>query len=278
MVNGIQPQVRLKVKANENPKRPRQSIGCHRNLIVEGLGTHLSVKCDDNFEPYCRRACSRALGFTAQQASPSREMSKKQWPRRILDGFALVRNQLLLESVAESKQVLLPLLLSQDEPNSGHWIALARQTVEHVVLGGPAPVTKGSEPAKGVFVTIERDGTILGCRGTLSPTKKTLQDEIVAAATGAAKFDPRYGPVKKEKLGKFLVTVTVVDRLISIDTHEGLRPEEGLVLRSGSKTGVVLPWEGKDAAIRLSWAYKKAGVQPGTTVSLMKMIAERYRG
>jgi AMMECR1 domain-containing protein len=174
--------------------------------------------------------------------------------------------------------VLLPLLLTQDERIAEPWIALARGTIEQVVLGKPAPPPIAEAPARGVFVTIERDGTILGCRGTLGPTKKTLGDEIISAATGAAKFDPRYGPVPKSKLDRYLVTVTVVERLISVSSHEGLRPEEGLVLRSGSKTGVVLPWEGKDAAVRLSWAYRKAGVSPGTEITLMRLIGKRYRG
>jgi len=174
--------------------------------------------------------------------------------------------------------VLLPLLLTQEERIAEPWIALARGTVEHVVLGRPAPAPIELAPSRGVFVTIERDGTILGCRGTLSPTKKSLGEEIMAAATGAAKFDPRYGPVSKDKLDRFLVTVTIVDRLISVATHDGLKPEEGLVLRSGSKTGVVLPWEGKDPAVRLSWAFRKAGVSPGTEVTLMKLIGKRYRG
>lgn len=172
------------------------------------------------------------------------------------------------------------LFLIQEEVNRNapHWIALARQTVEACVFQKSLPSPTQKEPAKGVFVTIERDGTILGCRGTLKPRTRTLDEEIIAAATGASRFDPRYGPIRKEKLGKFLVTVTIVERLESCSNVDGLRPSEGLVLRSGSKTGVVLPWEGKDPKTRLSWAYKKAGVAPGTAVTLMKMVAERYRG
>jgi len=50
------------------------------------------------------------------------------------------------------------------------------------------------------------------------------------------------------------------------------------VLKSGAKVGVVLPWEGKDPKTRLAWAYRKAGVKPGTSVRLYKLKAERYRG
>lgn len=174
---------------------------------------------------------------------------------------------------------MTPLIVQlAEDRRAADWIALARTTIEACVLGKSAPVITSQTPAKGVFVTIERDGTILGCRGTLRPRERTLEAEIVSAATGASKFDPRYGPIRPEKLGKFLVTVTIVESLESIASADGLKPSEGLVLRSGSKTGVVLPWEGKDPKTRLSWAYKKAGVAPGASVTLMKMIAERYRG
>lgn len=170
------------------------------------------------------------------------------------------------------------LLLAQEDRMAPHWISLARQTVEHVVLGKTAAQAQNPDPAKPVFITIERDGTILGCRGALVTSKKTLDEEIISAAISAAKFDPRYGPIRKEKLGRFLVTVTIVESLEAISDAGGLKPEDGLVLKSGSKTGVVLPWEGKDPAIRLDWAYRKAGVKKGAQVSLMKMIAQRYRG
>lgn len=173
---------------------------------------------------------------------------------------------------------MLFLLQQENDRIAAHWIALARQTVEACVFQRDLPTATDERAATGVFVTIERDGTILGCRGTLSPRERTLDAEIVSAAKGAAKFDPRYGAIRKDKLGKFLVTVTIVQRLESCSGVDGLQPSEGLVLRSGSKTGVVLPWEGKDPKTRLSWAYKKAGVAPGTAVTLQKMVAERYRG
>jgi AMMECR1 domain-containing protein len=173
--------------------------------------------------------------------------------------------------------MLFPFPQANDR-DAARWILLARQTVEACAFQKAPPNPQQELPSKGVFVTVERDGTILGCRGTLKPRERTLDGEIIAAATGASKFDPRYGPIKKDKLGKFLVTVTIVEQLDSCTSVDGLKPSEGLVLKAGSKTGVVLPWEGKNPKTRLAWAYRKAGVAPGTTVILMKMVAERYRG
>lgn len=74
------------------------------------------------------------------------------------------------------------------------------------------------------------------------------------------------------------VTVTVVDRLEPLSAISDLAPADGLVLRAGSKVGIVLPWEGKDPKIRLGWAYKKAGLPANSSATLERMIARRARG
>lgn len=140
------------------------------------------------------------------------------------------------------------------------------------------PSPKTSTPPRAVFVTIERNGKILGCRGSLTPLESSLEEEVIHEARAAAQHDPRYRPLQTNDLANYLVTVTVVESLQAIDDVRGLTPSEGLVLKSGTKTGVVLPWEGKDPNVRLNWAYKKAGVSKGSPVTLYKLIAERERG
>lgn len=158
-------------------------------------------------------------------------------------------------------------------------ISIARQAIASVVESRTAKAeTTNGHPAQPVFVTIEVDGTIRGCRGSLQARCRTLEEEIREAARSAAAFDPRYRPLQKGELPKFKVTVTLVTRLEPIQGVQGIGPEDGIVLKSGSKTGVVLPWEGKDAKVRLDWAYKKAGVSKGDTISLFRLIGERVRG
>jgi hypothetical protein len=127
-------------------------------------------------------------------------------------------------------------------------------------------------------VTIERDGRVLGCRGSLEARTGSLEAEVVLAAQAAAVHDPRYRRLTPADTQRFLVTVTIMDRLEPIRDVSGLTPSAGLVLRSGGRCGVVLPWEGKDPAVRLRWAYTKAGETQGASVQLFRMIAERYRG
>jgi hypothetical protein len=79
-------------------------------------------------------------------------------------------------------------------------------------------------------------------------------------------------------LKSFQVTVTLVKALEPISSVDGITPEQGIVLQSGDKTGIVLPWEGKDPQVRLSWAYRKAGVAEGTNAKLFRLKGERFRG
>jgi AMMECR1 domain-containing protein len=160
-------------------------------------------------------------------------------------------------------------------------VRLAREAVRAEVLGTPLPRPEESSSPSPVFVTIERSGKVIGCRGDLECRARSLEEEIRRAARGAAAHDPRYRPLRKADLVDFLVTVTVVREQVPLEGPEGidgLSPADGLVLRSGSRTGVVLPWEGKDPQVRLRWAYAKAGVPPGSSCRLFRLIAERVRG
>jgi AMMECR1 domain-containing protein len=162
-------------------------------------------------------------------------------------------------------------------------IALARATVRAVVEGSPLPPLPPENertPARGVFVTIERNKVVLGCRGCLGPLYESLEKEVAEAARSAAASDPRYRPVTPTDLKDFLITVTIVERLEPLGRGAvfSLKPQDGLVLTAGGRTGVVLPYEGKYPAIRLRWAYRKAGVTEGGACTLQRMTAERYRG
>ena len=159
-------------------------------------------------------------------------------------------------------------------------IALARANVEAAVKNQSPPTSSHGERARPVFVTIERGGKVLGCRGTLQARFGSLEAEVCNAARSAARNDPRYPPLSPADLKKYLVTVTVVESQTPLEMANigSLQRGEGLVLQSGNRVGVVLPWEGNDARVRLGWAYKKAGVAPGASCRLYRLKAARFRG
>ena len=157
-------------------------------------------------------------------------------------------------------------------------INLAKAAVISEVNHKTLPSYPKTIPAKAVFITIESNGKVIGCRGALKPRCSYLEEEVVLTARAAAGHDPRYKPLTPNALNDFKVTVTIVDELIPVDSVNLLSPSDGLVLKSGTKTGVVLPYEGKDPKVRLKWAYKKAGVDPDTSCKLLVMKAERFRG
>lgn len=157
-------------------------------------------------------------------------------------------------------------------------IDLAKRAAVAETLGKPMPVPSTQTSVKPVFVTIERNGAVLGCRGSLHTRTSQLEQEVILNARAAARHDPRYQPLSAKDLKGILVTVTIIDRLETMTDVSNLTPKDGLVLQSGDKFGVVLPWEGKDPKVRLEWAYRKAGVKKGAPVSLQRMAAERYRG
>lgn len=157
-------------------------------------------------------------------------------------------------------------------------ISLARSAVRSEVLHTAPPRPSTQSQVRAVFVTIERDGKVLGCRGALTPRTTSVEQEVIMAARAAASNDPKYPPLKETDLNRFLVTVTLVTRIEAIPNVAGLQPSEGLVLEAGNRTGIVLPWEGKDPVVRLRWAYKKAGVPEGSGAIFYRMTATRCRG
>jgi len=159
-------------------------------------------------------------------------------------------------------------------------IALARDSVARAVRRQAPPSTHGGEASLPVFVTIERGGKVVGCRGVLRPTQSSLEREVAHAARSAAAHDPRYQPLSPADLKDFRVTVSVVEAQTPLEMSEvdSLAPEDGLVLQSGERVGIVLPFEGSNPRTRLGWAWKKAGVAPGSPCRLWRLQAQRFRG
>ncbi|ABK78532.1 conserved hypothetical protein [Cenarchaeum symbiosum A] len=135
---------------------------------------------------------------------------------------------------------------------------------------GPDPGLESRLPDSGVFVTLQRKGSLRGCIGYTEPQRlaRALHDAAIAAATQ----DPRFEPVAADELGDitFEVTVLTPPERITVD-HPSEYPSritvgrDGLVVRRGSDSGLLLPqvpaeynW---DSAEFLSHTCIKAGLE-----------------
>jgi len=101
------------------------------------------------------------------------------------------------------------------------------------------------------FVTLRIEGGLRGCVGCLEP-RDALVCEVARAAYSAAFKDPRFDPVSSSELDllQFHVSVLTPPKPMHFSDErsllEQLRPGvDGLVLRSGSRSGTFLPqvWE-----------------------------------
>lgn len=122
------------------------------------------------------------------------------------------------------------------------------------------------------FVTLERNGRLLGCIGSLEPRRALLAD-VVDNALGAAFRDPRLPPVTADDLPELTVKVSVLSPLEPVaadseaDLLARLRPGvDGVLLSAGGRRATFLPavWASlPDPAAFWRHLLAKAGLPPG---------------
>jgi AmmeMemoRadiSam system protein A len=122
------------------------------------------------------------------------------------------------------------------------------------------------------FVTLERDGALLGCVGGLEPTEPLARD-VSRHALGAAFGDPRLPAIDVDDFEAMTVKVSVLSALEPIDTHSyeelaaTVRPGiDGIVVRDGLHRATFLPavWPKVDSVDEfLGLLWQKAGLAPG---------------
>ena len=165
-------------------------------------------------------------------------------------------------------------------------LGLARRTAEAAARGETAPdLTNPSGPLRekgAAFVTLKIAGELRGCIGHVEaflPLWESVRDMAEAAAVR----DSRFPPLAPRELPGLQVEVSVLTPLKPIrpdDIQIGLH---GLVVRRGSRSGLLLPqvaveW-GWDRAEFLRRTYEKAGLAPGAPdVELFGFTVEKLSG
>lgn len=98
----------------------------------------------------------------------------------------------------------------------------------------------------GVFVTLQREGTLRGCCG-LHGTETPLFDALSAASRRTAQEDPRMIPISAEELFQLQLSVSILGPSRSLPFGDEARVgaieigRHGLRIRMGSAAGLLLP-------------------------------------
>ncbi len=123
------------------------------------------------------------------------------------------------------------------------------------------------------FVTLERDGDLLGCIGTLEPLRPLVVD-VAHNALAAAFTDPRLPPITGDDYTHMSIKVSVLSarELLAASSYNDVlntvRPNvDGLVLEAGRYRSTLLPsvWpKVRDSADFVEIVWQKAGLRPST--------------
>jgi AmmeMemoRadiSam system protein A len=154
-------------------------------------------------------------------------------------------------------------------------LRLAREAIETSFHGGD--VARPADPwllvPAATFVTLRQppDGALRGCIGSIEALMP-LGDAVVSAARAAASRDPRFEPLSRSELASVRLEISVLGPLVPLhaaDEAEACarleRTRPGVVLRYGSRRGVLLPkvWASMEDAVEFLRHLKvKAGLPP----------------
>lgn len=175
------------------------------------------------------------------------------------------------------------------------YIELAKKAVETYakeakIITPPVDLPKEMLSQKaGVFVSIyslkpktyNLTPQLRGCIGTFLPTTENVALEIIKNAISSATKDDRFLPITKEEIPTLSYSVDVLSKPTLIKDLKELDPKKfGIIVRSGYKTGLLLPdIEGIDTIPQqLFVACQKAGINPREEkIEIYKFEVERHR-
>lgn len=170
-----------------------------------------------------------------------------------------------------------------------HYTQLAKQAVENFIENGeiiPCPENIPEEmidQKAGVFVTIEKEGSLRACIGTYLPARKNIAEEVIHNAIAAASEDYRFGPVKAEELPLLSYEVSVLSAPEKISTKNDINPKKyGILIRTVEppfKSALLLPdLEGIDTiGQQIDIACQKGGITPEEGILIYRFTVEKYK-
>jgi AmmeMemoRadiSam system protein A len=165
------------------------------------------------------------------------------------------------------------------------FVKLAKRTIElyvrdrKVLIPPDEDLTPEMKESAGVFVSLKERGMLRGCIGTFQPAEPDIANEVIRNAISAATQDPRFSPVRPEELDLLEYSVDVLTAPEQVNGIADLDPKRyGVIVQAGRRRGLLLPdLEGVDTAEeQVGIAMQKAGIAPGTPVTLFRFEVKRY--
>lgn len=165
-------------------------------------------------------------------------------------------------------------------------VSIARGAISSALRAGAEVKPQASWLAehRANFVTLEKDGDLRGCIGSLEAWRP-LGEDVASNARGAALRDPRFPPVTLPELASIRVEISLLSSpspMVFADHDDliaQLRPGlDGLLLMSGGRRGTFLPqvWESlPEPEEFLAHLKVKAGLSASTPSSHCRV--SRYR-
>lgn len=170
--------------------------------------------------------------------------------------------------------------------NEDEYVRMARQAVETYVKEQKSmPFPRDIEDLdlrelrSGVFVSLNMDGQLRGCIGTIDPQTDCIAEEIILNAVNACSRDPRFPAVTEEELPYLEYKVDVLTVPEPVESEDLLDPVQyGVVVTSGEKLGLLLPdLEGVNTVEKqVSIAMQKAGIRDGEDYALHRFTVVRH--
>ncbi len=129
----------------------------------------------------------------------------------------------------------------------------------------------------GVFVTLSKNGKTRACWGSVNPEAPNVSAATANATIAALTKDYRYKPVRASEWAHLKAQVTVIKSVDPISNIRQFNPlQDGLMVRSGGKSGVLLPREAIDATYALVQCKLKAGIKVGEPFQMYRLKAQIY--
>jgi len=171
-----------------------------------------------------------------------------------------------------------------DDTHGKALVGLARRAIGTALgfdLPPEGPPESWLRELRASFVTLELEGRLRGCIGTLE-ARRPLGEDIIANARAAALQDPRFAPLSREEFERIEIEVSLLSapkRIVfedHVDLIGQLKPgEDGIILDSDGRRATFLPqvWENlPDAEQFIAQLKQKAGIPAALSTARCKVL------